>query len=275
MNTGAPDHVSTEPPAAFDTVRLFGVNVARVSAADVVAKVIAWAGEGPARSVITANLDHVLKLRESPPFREAYRTADLVTADGMPFVWLSKLEKDPLPERVAGSELIVPVAVAAAAAGRTVFLFGSTDARLTAASEVLLNHAPSLKIVGRYAPPFGFDRDDSQFATIARTFRDQRPDIVFVALGAPKQELFSARMCREIGHGVFLNIGGGLDFLSGEVRRAPKPIQFLGLEWLWRAATEPRRLGPRYARIALSMPSLLRAHRRDRATRRTVDSSAR
>lgn len=246
------------------TQRLFGIDVADLDLAATVARIVDWSAGPPARIVVTTNLDHVMKLRDNAAFRDVYARADLVTADGMPFVWLSRLEGTPLRERVAGSDMILPLMAAAAAAGRRVFLFGSTRERLDAAARRLTAENPALAIVGAYAPPFGFDRDAALDAELVATLRELKPDIVLVALGAPKQELWSARMADAVDHGVFCNIGGGLDFLSGAVRRAPPLMQRLGLEWLWRALSEPTRLGPRYVRILLRAPQLVRLHRRTR-----------
>lgn len=270
-DTDASDRLPQQPgPFAtshpFETLRMFDIPVARASTAEVVRLIVTWSASGPARSVVTANLDHVMKLRTDPAFREAYARAALITADGMPFVLLSRLEGQRLPERVTGSGLIAPVCVEAARQGRSVFLLGSTPARLRVAEDCLRTHAPDLRVAGRLSPPFGFDRDPDEIGRIADSLRRARPDIVLVALGAPKQELLSDLMVRTLDHGVFLNIGGGLDFLSGDVARAPALVQRLGLEWFWRAASEPRRLGPRYVRIIAALPSLYRIHRQGRRT---------
>lgn len=269
----APDGVprrpaeASQPPALppIPTQRLFGISVAELDLAEVVERIVAWAGRPPARVVITANLDHVMKLRGDLLFQRAYREADLITADGMPLVWLSRREGQPLKERVTGSDLILPLARAAAGAGRSVFLFGSTHERLHAAAKRLKREAPRLDIRGAYAPPSGFERDPELTREFGQMIRAARPDIILVALGAPKQEIWSGGMAEAVRKGVFVNIGGGLDFLSEEVSRAPGLVQRVGLEWLWRALSEPRRLGPRYLRILLALPGLYRTHKEDRA----------
>ncbi len=261
----------TAPPTAMvdalppiRTQRLFGVSVADLDMAGTVARIIHWSGRRPARNVITTNLDHVMKLRTDPAFRRVYEEADLVTADGMPFVWLSRREGTPLKGRVTGSDMIRPVMRAAADNGRSVFLFGSTMERLHTAAKRLKAENPRLEFAGAYAPPFGFERDLALQEELIRMLRTARPDIILVALGAPKQEFWSAGMADRLRHGVFLNIGGGLDFLSGEIRRAPRWMQDAGLEWLWRASTEPFRLGRRYGSIVVHLPSLYRMHKRDK-----------
>ncbi len=272
--TATPTHETIDgAPAPIPTQRLFGIEVADLDLPAAVARIVAWsAAPVPPRIVVTTNLDHVMKLRDNPAFRAVYDRADLVTADGMPFVWLSRLEGTPLKERVTGSDMIEPLMAAAAAAGRRVFLFGSTIERLEGAASRLKAANPALRIVGAYAPPFGFEGDEALHGEITAMLRELEPDIVLVALGAPKQEFWSARMAEALGRGVFVNIGGGLDFLSQDVRRAPPFMRRAGLEWLWRALSEPARLGPRYARILLAAPGLYRMHRRDRAAHPQSDT---
>lgn len=257
----APASATPEP---LKTRRLFGIDVADVTPAEAVEWIIAWSREVPARTVITTNLDHVMKLRRDPLFQRGYREADMVTADGTPFLWLARREGEPLKGLVTGSDLILPLAAAAERARRSVFLFGSTMERLHRAAKLLKSRHPRLEIRGAYAPPFGFERDPDIHAEVLRLIRTARPDIILVALGAPKQEIWSNGMANAVRHGVFVNIGGGLDFLSGDVRRAPGWMRRTGTEWVWRAAMEPARLGPRYGRILASLPSLYAMHRRDR-----------
>ena len=254
------------PP--ITTQRLFGASVANLDLEGVVERIIAWSDETPARTVITSNLDHAYKLRRDPLFRKAYQSADLITADGMPFVWLSRHEGTPLTERVAGSDLVGPLTSAAAEAGRSVFLFGTTVERLHLAAKQLAAANPKLKLAGVYAPPFGFERDPVVYQEMIEIIRAARPDIVFVALGAPKQEIFAQGVADSVRHGVFVSIGASLDFLSKKVRRAPRWVSKLGLEWVFRMIREPRRLGPRYARIIMDLPFILRDHKRDRRAHR-------
>jgi N-acetylglucosaminyldiphosphoundecaprenol N-acetyl-beta-D-mannosaminyltransferase len=247
------------------TQRLFGVSVSDVTLDEAVARIVSWAAGPRPRTVVTTNLDHVMKLRDDPLFTRAYREADLVTADGMPLVWLSRREGQPLRERVTGSDLIEPVAREAARAGLSLFLFGSTMERLHAAAERLKADNPTLEIRGAYAPPQGFERDPEIHAEVARIIRTVRPHIVLVAVGAPKQEIWARAMAAKVRRGVFVSIGSGLDFLSRDVRRAPAWMRRGGLEWLWRTLCEPVRLGPRYLNIIVHLPRLYRMHRRDRA----------
>ncbi|MEW5425046.1 WecB/TagA/CpsF family glycosyltransferase [Amorphus sp. 3PC139-8] len=252
-----------------ETARLFGLDVAMVDHEAAVAQILDWARSRPAHIVVTPNLDHVVKLRHEPDFRAAYEDADLIVADGMPFVWLSRLEGTPLPARVAGSELIEPVCRAAAQAGLSIFFLGSTEARLVAAETALKARVPGLKVAGHLAPPFGFRDDSAAQAEAADAVAASGADIVFLALSAPTQEIYATRYRNRFDCGVVLCIGAGLDFLSGDVARAPAWMQRGGLEWVWRTLQEPRRLAPRYGRIIWLLPQLMAAHRADQRARRS------
>lgn len=250
--------------AQKQTVRLFGIDVSVTDFTGAVGQIVAWAHERPARTVFTCNLDHVVKLRTDREFRDAYAGADMVVADGMPFVWLAKTARESLPDRIAGSELIVPLCRAAARDGLTVFLLGSTDERLAAAEDALRSAVPDLVISGRHAPPFGFRTDSDAQRRAAEAVARVRPDILFVALGPPTQEIWANIWRDQLDCGVALCIGAGLDFLSGDVEPAPSWMRKNGLEWVWRTLQEPRRLAPRYARIIVLAPLLLGAHILDR-----------
>ncbi|WP_157962058.1 WecB/TagA/CpsF family glycosyltransferase [Acuticoccus kandeliae] len=260
-----PVSVPPAPPLPdFPEARVFGITVAVATPEAVIERIIAWAGGPPARTVITANLDHVMKLRDNAEFQRVYSEADLVTADGMPLVWVARHDGVPLKERVTGSDMIAPLMKAAADAGRSVFLFGSTIERLERARDYLVGENPGLEIRGVYAPPFGFEKDATLHDELVDLLRKAAPDLILVALGAPKQEIWANKMARAVPHGVFLGIGAGLDFLSEEVRRAPTWMRRTGLEWVYRAASEPKRLGGRYLGIVANLPALYSMHRRDR-----------
>ncbi len=208
-------------------------------------------GEGFA--LATINLDHLVKLTREPAFRATYAAQDLVVADGNPIVWLSRLARRPVT-LVPGSDLVLPLAAAAMRAGVPVALIGATSSALEAAANVMRERVPGLEIAARIAPPMGFDPDGPEAAAMVTALADSGARLVFVALGAPKQEIFAARgraLAPQLG---FASIGAGLDFLAGTQRRAPGWVRALALEWLWRMLSNPRRLAVRYMRCALILP---------------------
>lgn len=205
--------------------------------------------------IATLNLDHVAKLRSSPEFAEAYLNHTHVTADGNPIVWLSRLAGQHV-NLLPGSDLILPVAALAVETGVPVAFLGSTDAALTKAAEALKAQFPKIEITTRIAPPMGFDPQGAQADAYIETLRRSGAALCFVALGAPKQEIFATRASRALPQMGFLSIGAGLDFLSGDQQRAPQVVRFFAMEWLWRLALNPRRLARRYGACIAILPRL-------------------
>jgi exopolysaccharide biosynthesis WecB/TagA/CpsF family protein len=207
-------------------------------------------------SVATLNLDHVVKLRRDPAFHAAYAAQSHVTADGNPIVWLSRLAGQREVALVPGSELIGPLAALAAEAGVTVALFGATEASLAQAATALEARHPGLRVALRLAPPMGFDPEGAGADAAIAALGESGARLVFLALGAPKQERFAARAQEVLPQVGFVSIGAGLDFISGAQKRAPDWVQRLAAEWIWRMLSDPRRLAARYMACLLAMPGL-------------------
>ena len=199
--------------------------------------------------VITANLNYAMLTASNRALDRVNRSAALVVADGAPLVWASRRNRTPLPERVAGSDLVPALAGRLAPRGGRVFLLGGAPGVAAEAGAILEGRFPGLKVVGAETPPFRALSAEETTALISR-IRDAAPDVLFVAFGQPKGELWLAQHLGQLGVPVSLQIGASLDMLVGRVRRAPQWVRRLGLEWAWRIGTEPRRLGPRYAQNA-------------------------
>lgn len=217
-------------------------------------------GEG--FSVATINLDHVVKLARDTTFRAAYAAHSHVTADGNPIVWLSRLAGQKDVSLVPGSEVIDPVARLAAEKSVPVAFFGATDASLEAAADAMRRDIPGIDVVLTLAPPMGFDPAGPMADEAIAQIGESGARLVFLALGAPKQEVFAARAQDTLTAAGFLSIGAGLDFISGEQKRAPRWVRAIAAEWLWRMLLSPRRLAARYGACILALPGLsLRALR--------------
>jgi exopolysaccharide biosynthesis WecB/TagA/CpsF family protein len=211
------------------------------------------AGDGFA--IATLNLDHLTKLPHEPAFAQAYRAHDLIVADGRPVVWLSRLARRPL-SLIPGSELVIPLTDLATTAQMPVALVGSSDAALAGAKAALETQVPGVRIVLTHAPPYGFDPSGAEAAAICDKLNSSGARLCFLALGAPKQELFAAFARSRASAVGFASIGAGLDFLSGHQVRAPSLMRMLALEWLWRTMQSPRRMIPRYAKCFAILPGL-------------------
>jgi exopolysaccharide biosynthesis WecB/TagA/CpsF family protein len=214
------------------------------------------AGSGAAQNVFTLNVDHVVKMRKVATFRAAYRRAGLITADGFPIVLACRLQGKRI-SRVTGSDLIAPISAEAARCGKSIYLFGSSLQVLLKASRLLHQRNTGLTIAGIFAPPQGFDPTSEDARRCIATIGDSGADLCFVALGAPKQELFADHGKRVLPNVSFVCIGAGLDFIAGAQVRAPHWMQRWGLEWLWRAASDPQRLLYRYLLCMGALPGIL------------------
>lgn len=204
-------------------------------------------------ALATMNLDHLVKLHQSAAFRQAYMAHDLVTADGNPVVWMSKLAGRPVT-LIPGSDAIRPIAAIAARQGVPVALVGSDDATLRGARSVLEREIRDLRIVHLHAPEMDFEPDGADARAALEAVDASGARLCFVALGAPKQELFSA-LGRTVAPSVgFVSIGAGLDFIAGTQPRAPLWVRRIAAEWLWRALRDPQRLAMRYVRCFGILP---------------------
>jgi exopolysaccharide biosynthesis WecB/TagA/CpsF family protein len=172
--------------------------------------------------------------------------AELVVADGMPLIWASRIQGTPLPQRVAGSDLILTLSAAAAKAGRSIYLLGGAPGTAEGASQVLRSNYPGLQIAGMYCPPIGFEQNEAEMARMIHDLTTTKPEIVFVALGSPKQEQLIERIRANLPNAWWLGVGVSFSFLTGHVQRAPRLLQRSGLEWVHRLFQEPRRLFKRY-----------------------------
>ena len=211
------------------------------------------AGQG--FSVATLNLDHVVKLSQNALFRDAYSAHTHVTADGNPIVWLARLARQQV-SLTPGSELIEPLAALAAKNRVPVALFGATEAALAAAAEALRQRHPGLEIVLCRAPSMSFDPQAPETAADIEAIVTSGARLCFLALGAPKQEIFAARAQASLPSAGFVSIGAGLDFIAGAQKRAPVWVQRLCVEWLWRLLHNPGRLAARYAACFYILPEL-------------------
>ena len=265
------------------TANLFRIPVAKVTEAEAVERVVALAREGrdrrdppvsvaqerdPPRAraafVATLNVDFVCNAVRGWPFGgndELWgylKRADLVTADGMPIVLLSKLLRNPLPERVTGADMVPAICRRFAEEGLSVYVLGGDKAVVEEAFAKLAEQGvpdtPSearpeaepcrLRVVGIDDSFVKLDEDQPE---IVERINAAKPDLLFVALGNPKQELWMGRNAGRLDVSVMIGVGGTFNFITGKVKRAPRWVQRSGLEWIYRICQEPGRLWRRYA----------------------------
>jgi N-acetylglucosaminyldiphosphoundecaprenol N-acetyl-beta-D-mannosaminyltransferase len=242
-------------------VELGGILLDQVDLKSAVARISHLARSGQPHQVVTVNLDFLSIAGRDDTFRSTLNRADLAVADGMPLVWLARFKGQPLPERVAGVDLVIESCRLAAEAGQSVFLLGAGPGVARAAAKRLQEMFPGLRIAGTYSPPVG-QFTEEEHTSILATIRDAAPDFLFVALGAPRQDLWIRENQPRLKVPVAMGVGCVFDLLAGSVQRAPLWMQHYGLEWSFRLIQEPRRLWRRYlvndlpllARLALGSP---------------------
>lgn len=223
------------------------------------------AGQGFA--IATLNVDHLQRLAEDPAFGRAYMAHDMICADGNPIVWLSRLSGQRV-SLVPGSDLVVPLMQLAAAGDWPVALIGGNDDSMEKAGQRLQELVPGLKIVLRHAPGFPFDPDGAEADQVIAMIRNSGARLCLLALGAPRQERFAIRARNALSGVGFASIGAGLDFLSGHQTRAPRLVRKVKMEWLWRMASNPKRLAARYAKGFTILPGhAIEAIRQGRSAR--------
>lgn len=230
----------------IEHVRMWGLSLAALTCGQTLDAVDQFIARGQPSFFITANLHYAMLSDRDPRLAEVNRQAALLVADGMPMVWYSRLaRRRPLPERVAGSDLIYLLSERAAQRGHRLFLLGGAPGVAEEAAVELSRRYGGLQIAGIESPELDA-LSPRQNAQLIERIRRARPDLLFAALGQPKGELWLAKNCAALGVPACVQLGASFDFVAGRIRRAPRWTHRTGLEWFWRMAHEPRRLVPRY-----------------------------
>ncbi len=223
-------------------VHLGPLAVDHTTSAQALARITSIVDAGEGGYVVTPNVDHIVLASNVLRLRFAYHEASLSLADGQPLLWMAKLLGTPIPEKISGSDLIWALMELAAEKDWGVFLYGASDAVSLRATEVLEARFPSLRIVGRDTS-FWSGGDSPE---LVERIRASGAQIVIVGLGCPKQEDWMFQHAARIAPAVAFGLGGSLDFVAGNVPRAPRWMSRAGLEWSYRLLREPRRLAHRY-----------------------------
>ena len=227
-------------------VTLLGVAFSNVTFAETLARIEAMIASRQPHYICTANVDFLVQARRDAELCRILNEAHLVLCDGTPLVWASRWLGKPLPERVAGSDLVPQLIRVAAENNHRLFFLGATPEANEQAVANVRSQFPNVIIAGHYSPPFR-PLPELDNGEITKRIRATHPDIVLVAFGCPKAEKWMAGNYRSLGVPVTIGIGGTIDFLAGRMKRAPLWMQRAGLEWIFRLCQEPRRLFRRYA----------------------------
>lgn len=237
---------TNEPVAHYSAVCLRGMPIHKVSRTQTVGHIMSSAKNGIGGWVVTPNLDILRRYKRSVSFRNLVATSSLNVADGMPLVWASRVKGQPLPERVNGTDLMVDICEAADKSGNSVFMLGGNPGCAEKTVVNMKDEFPGLRVAGYYCPEFGFESNLQDIREIAERLRTANPDIVFVGLGSPKQDVVINMLRLQFPGIWWLGVGVSFSFLADELIRAPNWAKNGGLEWLYRLFAEPKRLAKRY-----------------------------
>jgi N-acetylglucosaminyldiphosphoundecaprenol N-acetyl-beta-D-mannosaminyltransferase len=235
-----------EPRASVPSRHILGMRVDATHYDECAEQIVRWGAEGTPRYVCIASVNNVMEAHDSLSFRHVMNSADLVTPDGMPLVWGLRRLGVAGATRVYGPDLTPKILSRAAARGIPVGLYGGTDEILTRLEGLIATRWPGLRVAYRWSPPFRAltKEEDRQ---VVEDIRSSGAEILLVAIGCPRQEIWMYEH-RDRLPLVQVGVGAAFDFLAGEKKQAPALLQRNGLEWLFRLATEPRRLWKRYLR---------------------------
>lgn len=254
--------VDTAPTNGPESVYVLGVRVDRLTQQQTIERIDQiiknhQGGEHQCHQVITVNPEFVMTAQHHRTFRECINQAALVVPDGMGVVWATRFLHAPTPERVTGTDTLPEIARLCARNGYRLYLLGAAPGVAEIAAERLRQLAPGVQIVGTYA---GSPAAEEETEIIGR-IREARADVLCVAYGAPAQELWIYRNLARLPAAVAIGVGGAFDFLTGRQKRAPRLMQQLGLEWLFRLYREPRRWRRMLALPRFAIAVILRGRR--------------
>ncbi|GAA6264662.1 WecB/TagA/CpsF family glycosyltransferase [Ruminococcus sp. f11] len=211
--------------------------------------------------IVAINVDVVMKIENDLYLKRITDEADMVLVDGQPLVWISKWHKHPVKAKISGSDLVPLLCRRAARKEYSIFIIGGKDGIAEKAKRNLEKDYPAIKIVGIYTPPFGFEMDDDELDKINCMISDTHPDLLIVCFGCPKQEKWIYENYKKYDAKVSICAGATVDFLAGNVARAPKWMSEHGLEWFYRFMQEPKRMFKRYFVDDVKIIKLIRKYK--------------
>lgn len=202
--------------------------------------------DGSNHYVVPVNVDVIVKMENDAYLKKIVDCADLVLVDGQPLIWISKLYRCPVKEKISGSDMVPIMCKKAEEKGYKVFIIGGKSGVAEKARQNLEHIYPKIQVAGTYAPPFGFEKDPNAIDRINHVLKEADPDILIACFGCPKQEKWIYENYRKYNAKVSICAGATVDFLAGSVKRAPKWMSNHGLEWFYRFLKEPKRMFKRY-----------------------------
>lgn len=245
MTAGTP-RVSPGSQAATSARRVFGLNFCAHTREELLAEILAPPTAPGLKLVATVNVDHVVTLRTNPRFREAYRFAWRVTADGAPVYLYARSVGVTLPGRITGSDLFADLVTRWDPRKHRLFMLVSSEKVASKMTSIMAKRGFDETSLVIEVPPFGFELDAAFSDGLANRIRSASASHIVMAIGAPKSEIWAFDHRDALGDAIILCVGASVEFVTGMKTRSPLVMRTIGLEWFWRFATEPRRLFHRY-----------------------------
>ncbi len=245
----------------MDKQPLLNTYVNNVSMTETIHEIERMIREKQKSYIVAINVDVVLKIEHDKYLKKITDGADMVLVDGQPLVWISKWHKRPVKAKISGSDLVPKMCEVAAEKGYKIFIIGGKDGIAEKAKKNLERQLTGIKIIGTYAPPFGFEKDQNELDKINAMITEAHPDILVACFGCPKQEKWIYENYHKYDATVSVCAGATVDFLAGNIDRAPKWMSDHGLEWFYRFTKEPKRLFKRYFVDDIEILNLMRKYR--------------
>lgn len=217
--------------------------------------------DGHKHYVVAINVDVVMKIEKDSYLKQITDEADMVLVDGKPLIWISKWHKRPVKEKISGSDLVPLLCENAAQKEYSVFIIGGKDGIAEQAKKNLQKTYSGINIVGTYSPPLGFEKSSTELAKINDIISVAKPNILIACFGCPKQEKWIYENYQKYDANISICAGATVDFLAGNVNRAPHWMSEYGLEWFYRFLQEPKRMFKRYFVDDIKIVKLIRKYR--------------
>ena len=247
---------------AMEKQALLNTYINNVTMPETIAVIEKMIEVGKKSYVVAINVDVVMKIENDAYLKKVVDEADMVLVDGKPLVWISKMHGKPLKGKISGSDLVPELCEASAKKGYSIFIIGGKDGIAEQAKKRLEDNLPGIKIVGTYAPPFGFEKDETELEKINKMISEAHPDLLIACFGCPKQEKWIYENYQKYNAKVSICAGATVDFLAGNVKRAPRWMSEHGLEWFYRFLQEPKRMFKRYFIDDVKIIKLIRKYRK-------------
>jgi N-acetylglucosaminyldiphosphoundecaprenol N-acetyl-beta-D-mannosaminyltransferase len=263
MNPTTTDPSTTIENSRLPRANILGIGVHAIEMEDAVAAIESTIRDGRKQYVCVTDVNSIMEAQRHPEFASILRAALLVTPDGMPTVWIGRLQGFSRMRRVFGPDLMLELCRRSVDQGFTHYLYGGTEGVAERLKARLQADFPGIRIVGSYCPPFR-PLEPREQRELVHQFDRLKPDITWVGLGCPKQERFMSEYLPKLDTAVMIGVGAAFDFHTGKISDSPQWVKYAGLQWFHRLLQDPKRLWRRYLinnpdflwRVALQLSGL-------------------